>query len=153
KRLEYLHELVPAATDIGLLINPNNLNSESLSRNLQAAARTLGVTLHVQRASNDRDLDAAFAAVAKLRVGGLGVGTDPFFNIRMERLGARALKPGLPTFSKAGELGGGGGLRAYGGNRKESSRIRGGYRARILGGENPADLPVQRSTKIEFFIN
>jgi putative ABC transport system substrate-binding protein len=154
KQLALLHELVPAATVVGLLINPTNpALAETQSRALPAAARTLGLTLHVLTASTDRDFDAVFASLAQLRAGALVIGVDAFFNSRSERLAALAARHALPTVSAYQEFTAAGGLMSYGGSIVASSRQAGVYAGRILKGEKPADLPVMQSTKVSLVIN
>jgi putative ABC transport system substrate-binding protein len=153
KRLELLHEAVPTATTIALLANPTGPNAETLSRNLQAAARTLGLQLHVLHASSERDFDVAFATLAQLRVGGLVVGTDAFFTSHSESLGALVRRHAVPTIYQYREFAAAGGLMSYGSNLADAYRQAGIYVGRILKGESPADLPVQQSTKVELIIN
>jgi ABC-type uncharacterized transport system substrate-binding protein len=153
KRLELLHELVPTATIIALLVNPTNANAEDVSRDLQSAARTHGHELLVVNASTERDLDTAFASLLQLRAGGLVVGTDPFFNSRSEQLAALALRHAVPTIHQFREFVAAGGLMSYGGSITETYRLAGIYTGRILKGEKPADLPVQQATKVELIIN
>jgi putative tryptophan/tyrosine transport system substrate-binding protein len=153
KRLELLHELVPAATLIALLVNPANPNFETLSRDLQAAARTLRLQLHVLRASTERELDMVFATWTQLRAGGLVIGPDTFFVSRTEQITALALRHAVPTISLYREFAEAGGLMSYGGNGTDAVRLAGVYCGRILKGERPADLPIQQSTKVELVIN
>jgi putative ABC transport system substrate-binding protein len=153
KLLELVHELVPTATDIALLVNPINPNTDTLSRNLQAAARTLGLQLHSLDASTERDMDMAFAALVKLRAGGLVIAGDVFFRSRTEQLAALALHHAVPSIFQDRAFAAAGGLMSYGGNLKDSYRLAGVYIGRILRGEKPADLPIQQSTKVELTIN
>ena len=153
KRLELVRELLPAATIIALLVNPTNPVAETLARDLQAAARTIGLQLHILNASTERDIDDAFANLAKLRAGALVVGSDVFFNTRSEQLGALTVRHGVPTIYQYREFAAAGGLMSYGGSITDSYRRAGGYTGRILKGEKPADLPVQQSTKVELIIN
>jgi putative ABC transport system substrate-binding protein len=153
KRMELLRELVPTASNIALLVNPANAGAETLSRDLQAAARTLGLQLHVLRASTERDFDSVFATVAQIRAGALVIGTDPFFISQSERLAAFALRHSVPAIFQYREFTAAGGLMSYGGHTTEMYRQVGIYTGRILKGEKPADLPVQQSTKVELFIN
>ena len=153
KRLELVRELLPAATIIALLVNPTNPVAETLARDLQAAARTIGLQLHILNASTEGDIDDAFANLAKLRAGALVVGSDVFFNTRSEQLGALTVRHGVPTIYQYREFAAAGGLMSYGGSITDSYRRAGGYTGRILKGEKPADLPVQQSTKVELIIN
>ena len=153
KRLELVRELLPAATIIALLVNPTNPVAETLARDLQAAARTIGLQLLILNASTERDIDDAFASLAKLRAGALVVGSDVFFNTRSEQLGALTVRHGVPTIYQYREFAAAGGLMSYGGSITDSYRRAGGYTGRILKGEKPADLPVQQSTKVELIIN
>jgi putative ABC transport system substrate-binding protein len=153
KLLELMREALPAATTMALLINPTNPNAESQVRTLQAAARTLGLELHVLRVSNERDLDAAFAAMAQLRAAGLVVGGDPFLNTRNEQIAALALRQALPSIYPSRSFVAAGGLMSYAGSAAEAYKQAGIYAGRILKGEKPADLPVQQTTKVELIIN
>jgi putative tryptophan/tyrosine transport system substrate-binding protein len=153
KRLELLHELVPTAVIIALLVNPINSNAEKLSRDLQAAARTHGLQLLVLHAGTERDFDTAFATLLQLRAGGLIIGTDPFFNSRSEQLAALALRHAVPTIHQFRDFVAAGGLMSYGGSLTDSYRLIGAYAGRILKGEKPADLPVQQATKVELILN
>ena len=154
KRLQLLHELVPAAATIALLINPANpALAEPLLREAEAAAPTLGLKLHVLRASNEREIDEAFSTLLPLRAGALMIGPDAFFNSRTAQLGALVLRHKVPTIYQDREFVAAGGLMSYGGNLDDGYRIVGTYAGRILKGEKPADLPVHQSTKLELFIN
>jgi putative tryptophan/tyrosine transport system substrate-binding protein len=153
KRLELLHELVPMATIIALLVNLTNPNAETLSRDTQAAARTLGLQLHVLHASTDRELDTVFANLAELRAGALIIGADAFFTSHSEYLAALALRHAVPTIFQFRDFAAVGGLMSYGGSITDSYRKVGVYTGRILKGEKPADLPVQQSTTAELIIN
>jgi ABC-type uncharacterized transport system substrate-binding protein len=152
-RLELLHKMVPTATDIALLVNPTNPNTDTLSRNLQAAARTLGLQLHVLNASTERDVDMAFATLVQLRAGGLVVGGDVFFTSRGEQLATLTLRHVVPSIFQDRAFAAAGGLMSYGGNLTDSYRLAGVYTGRILKGEKPADLPVMQSIKFELVIN
>jgi putative ABC transport system substrate-binding protein len=153
KRLELAHQLVPTAISIALLVNPTNPIAKTLSTDLQAAARTLGLQLHVLHASTERDIDGAFATLAQLRAGVLVIGSDVFFNSRSEQLGALTLRYAVPTIYQYREFAAAGGLISYGGSLADSYRQAGVYTGRILKGAKPADLPVQQSTKAELIIN
>src|SRR5712691_7762593 len=154
KRLEVMHELVPTTTVFGLLVNPTFfVQSEILSRDVQAAARSVGLEIVVLRASTERDLDAVFANLSQQRVGALVVGADAFFNSRSEQLAALALRYAVPSIYQYRPFAAAGGLMSYGGNIAESYRQVGVYVGRILKGEKPTDLPVQQFTKVELILN
>jgi putative tryptophan/tyrosine transport system substrate-binding protein len=153
KRLELLHELVPSASIVALLINPTHPAAETLSKDLQAAARTLGLELHVLHASTEHDFDTVFATLAQVRAGALVIGADPVFVSRSEQLAALTVRHAVPAIFQYRAFAAAGGLMSYGGGPTEPYRQVGVYTGRILKGEKPADLPVQQSTKIELFIN
>jgi putative ABC transport system substrate-binding protein len=153
KRLELLHELVPTATTIALLVNPSNPLAETQSKDLQAAARALGLQLHILHAGTEHEFDTVFATVAQLRAGALVIGVDGFFTNRMEQLAALTVRHAVPTIYINREFAAAGGLISYGGSRADAYRLVGIYTGRILKGEKPADLPVQQATKVELFIN
>ena len=153
KRLELMHEVVPTATIMAALLNPAYPSAETQLRDLQAAARSLGLQLHVLRASNARDVDGAFTTLAQLRAGALVISSDPFLNSRTEQLAALALRDAVPTIFQYREFVAAGGLMSYGGSVMDSYRQAGVYTGRILKGERPADLPVQQTTKVELIIN
>jgi putative ABC transport system substrate-binding protein len=153
KRLELLHEVVSSARVVALLVNPTHPAAESISREMQAAARTLGLELHILDASTEHDLDMAFAALAQVRAGALVIGADAFFVSRSEHLGALAVRHAVPAIFQGRAFAAAGGLMSYGGELADSYRLLGVYAGRILRGEKPADLPVQQSTKTELIIN
>ena len=154
KQLALLHEVVPATTVVALLINPTNpALAETQSRVVPAAARTLGLSLHVLNASTDRDFDAVFASLAQLRAGALVIGVDAFFNSRSDRLAELAARHAVPTVSAYQEFTAAGGLMSYGGSIVAASHQVGISAGRILNGEKPADLPVMQSTKVTLTIN
>jgi len=153
KRLELLHELVPAATVMALLINAANPNAETQIRDMQAAARTFGLQLHVVHASSEPEFDAAFATFVQQRAGALAIGADAFYVNRSEQLAALTLRHALPTIFTVREFAAAGGLMSYGVSLTDAFRLMGVYTGRILNGEKPADLPVQQSTKVELVIN
>jgi putative tryptophan/tyrosine transport system substrate-binding protein len=151
KRLQLLRELLPAATNIAVLVNPSApAVTEQFIRDLQAAAAPLGMQLHVLQASTDRDLDKVFAA---LRADALVIGPYLFFNSRKEQLGALSLRHAVPAIFTYRQFVAAGGLMSYGANEAESYRLVGIYTGKILKGAKPGDLPVQRSTKVELMIN
>src|SRR5215813_11014640 len=153
KRLELARELVPTATLIAALVNPTHPNAESIARDLEAAARILGVQLHVLHASTERDLDTVFATLAQLRAGALVIGTDSIFNGWAEQLAALTVHHAVPAIFQRRAFAAAGGLMSYGGNTEVSYRQAGVYTGRILKGEKPDDLPVVQSTKVELIIN
>jgi putative ABC transport system substrate-binding protein len=153
KRLEMLHELVPTARKVALLVNPANPNAESSSKDTEAAARSLEIALHVLKASNDRDLDLAFGELDALGADGLMIAPDPFFLSRSARLAQLALAHRIPAVFQYREFVAAGGLLSYAGNPMDSYRLIGRYTVRILGGEKPSDLPVQQYANIERILN
>jgi len=154
KRLELLHEVVPSATSMALLVNPTNPSiAEPFSRALQEAARALGLQLHVLHASSERDIEAAFATLVKLRAGGLVIMPDPFFLAHNEQLAALTVRHAVPSTALFREFAAAGGLMSYGSDDREYYRLVGIYVGRILKGEKPGDLPVQQATKVELIIN
>jgi putative ABC transport system substrate-binding protein len=153
KRLELLHGLLPTATTIGALINPTNPNAATQSRDLQAAARTLGLKLQILNADAERDFDGVFAKLVELQAGGLVIATDGLFISRGEHLGALAARHAIPAIFQFRAFAEAGGLMSYGGSLADMYRQSGAYAARILKGEKPADLPIQQTTKVELIIN
>jgi putative ABC transport system substrate-binding protein len=153
KRLELLHELVPAATSFVVLVNPTYPDAAAQSEAAQAAARARSLRLDVFHASTERDFDSLFAALAERRVGGLVIVTDPFFNNRAAQLAALALRHAMPTVYHMLEFVMAGGLAGYGNSHTDLWRQIGIYTGRILKGEKPADLPVMQPTKFELLIN
>jgi putative ABC transport system substrate-binding protein len=155
KRLQLLHEVVPTASIVGLLVDPAYPTvAETITNEVQAAARTLGLELHVLNASTERDFDAVFAKLIQLRAGGLVIGPGAFFTSRGEQLAALALHHAVPTiFQGARAFVVAGGLLGYGADVTDAYRLAGIYAGRVLKGEKPADLPVQQSTKVELYIN
>src|SRR5215468_4810549 len=154
KLLEVLHEMVPSATNMALLVNPTNPSiAESFSRAGQAAARALGLQLHVLHASSEREIEAAFATLVKLRVGGLVIMPDQFFLVRNEQLAALTVRHAVPSVHLFRRFAAAGGLMSYGSDEREYYRLVGIYIGRILKGEKPSDLPVQHTTKVELIIN
>jgi len=154
KRLELLHELVPKAEVVGLLVNPANPTlMETETNGAVSAARSFSITLHVLHASDEGEFEGVFAKLAELHAGGLVVGADPFFTSRSARLGEIAARHAMPAVFENRSFAASGGLASYGGNPLDSYRLTGAYVARILKGSKPADLPVQQGTKLELFIN
>jgi putative ABC transport system substrate-binding protein len=150
KRLELLRELVPNATLIAMLVNPNNPQTETQSREVQAAARTLGLEFRVLHASSERDFDTVFETLVQLRAGALVIAGDPILDSRFTAL---TVVHAIPAISVFREFAAAGGLMSYGGSIAETYHQVGVYTGRILKGEKPADLPVQQITKVELTIN
>jgi putative ABC transport system substrate-binding protein len=145
KRLELLHELIPGAKVFGLLINPTNkVASGVTTRELQAAADTLGLQLQIVHSSGERDYDAAFASLVDARAAGLVIGGDGSFTNRGWQLGALSLRHALPTVYQFQEFAAGGGLMSYGGSNPDSYRLVGVYVRRILKGKPQAELTVEQ---------
>ena len=154
KRLQLLHEVIPTARVMVLLVNPADpALAEMTTKEVQAAARTLGLELHVLNASTERDFDAVFAKLIQLRAGGLVIGGGPFLISRSEQLAALAARHAVPTIFQYREFAVAGGLLSYGSDITDSYRLAGVYTGRILKGDKPADLPVQQATKVEMIIN
>jgi len=154
KRLQLLHELVPAASIMALLVNPASpYQAKTQSSAALLAAQTLGLELHVLNASTDRDFDAAFTNVVQLRAGGLVIASDPFFIGRSEQLAILTVRHAVPTIFETHEFAVAGGLLSYGADITDTYRLAGVYTGRILKGDKPADLPVQQATKVELYIN
>jgi putative ABC transport system substrate-binding protein len=150
KKLELIHELLPAATTMALLVNPNNpVVAETEQRNLEATARTLGLQFVVLNAGSEQDFDKVFASLVELRAGGLVIGSDPFFLGQSARLAELAQRHAMPALSIDREFTAAGGLMSYGGDVADSYHIAGIYTGRILKGDKPAD----QSTKVELVIN
>jgi putative ABC transport system substrate-binding protein len=153
KRLELVHELVPTATIIAGLVNPTNLVAEPETRDLQAAARVLGLTLHVLHASSEHEIDTAFMTLVQLRAGALVIGSDAYFNSRSEQLAVLTLRHAMPAIYQFREFVLSGGLASFGTTVADTYRPLGVYTGRILKGEKPADLPLQQATKLHLIIN
>jgi len=154
KRLQLLRELLPTAQVMALLVNPTSPTiAETLSRELQAAAPILGLQLHRLQASNEREIDDAFASLVRLRASALVISPDVYFNTRIEQLAALALRQAMPTIYQFRAFAVAGGLMSYGGDLTESYRHVGLYAGRILKGTQPADLPVYQARKVELVIN
>ena len=153
KRLELLHELLPTKQNFGLLTNPRSPLTASVETSVKAAADALGVKLTIHHASTDEEIDALFKEVAGGAEDGLVIGTDPFFTSRVTTLGQKSLRLRVPAIYQYRDFAAAGGTMSYGGDIKESYYLAGIYAGRILNGAKPSDLPVQLSTRIEFFIN
>jgi putative ABC transport system substrate-binding protein len=154
KRLELAHELLPAASSIGLLLNPGDpIRADTLLKEAQEAATRLQLELRVLRAHSDAEIEAALAEFALTKVGVLVIGADAFFNSHSKLLAALCQRYALPAIFEHQEFTEAGGLMSYSGNIRDSYRWAGVYAARILQGAKPADLPVQQSTTIELILN
>ena len=153
KRLGLLHEMVPKATTIAVLVNPNYSGSENQLREVQEAAASLGVQLVIVRANVESDFDAAFSTLVQQRATALLVCASPFFNIRRQQLVVLAARHTLPAIYEWREFAAAGGLMSYGTVISDSYRQAGIYTGRILKGEKPAELAVQQATRLELIIN
>jgi putative ABC transport system substrate-binding protein len=154
KMLELLHELLPTAHIMALLVNPASPDlAQTNTSKVLAAAHTLGLELHVLNASSERDFEGVFAKVIELRAGGLVIGAEALFTSHSEQLAAISVHHGVPTIYKGREFAAAGGLMSYGSDIWDSYRLAGIYTGRVLKGEKPAELPVQQATKVELFIN
>ncbi len=153
KRLELLHELVPKAAVIALLVNPSNPNAEAQSKDLQATARAKGLELIVLSAGVERDFDTVSATIVQQRIGAILVGDDPFFGGRRDLLVVLAARRAVPMIHFQREFVAAGGLMSYGADSIDGYRQAGVYTGRILKGAKPADLPVLQPTKFNLAIN
>jgi ABC-type uncharacterized transport system substrate-binding protein len=154
KQLQLLHELLPAVSVMALLVDPTNpAVAETNTREVQAAARALGLELHVLNASNEDDFDAVFAKLIQLRAGVLVIGGGPLFASQGKQLAALTVRHAVPAIAPYREFAVAGGLLSYGSDIREAYRLAGIYTGRILKGDKPADLPVQQATKTELYIN
>jgi putative ABC transport system substrate-binding protein len=154
KRLELLHELLPSARVMALLINPADpVLAEPQTRVVLSAARTFGLELHVLGARTERDFDAVFAKLIELRAGGLAIGGSNLFTGHIDQLAALTVRHAVPAIYQRREFAAAGGLMSYGSSIPDTHRIVGLYTGRILKGDNPANLPVQQASKVELYIN
>jgi ABC-type uncharacterized transport system substrate-binding protein len=153
KQLQLLQEVLPKATIVGALINPNSPNVETWSSNVQGAARALGLQVHILKAGTERDIDTAFTKLLQLRVDGVVMPSSPLFTGRIGQLATLTIRHAVPAIYGYGAFARAGGLMSYGASIAESYRLVGAYVGRILKGEKPSDLPVQQATKVELIIN
>jgi putative tryptophan/tyrosine transport system substrate-binding protein len=153
KRVEVLCELVPNATVLGLLINPNTPVYESETKEVQSAARLLGRQILVLNAGNERDIDVAFSRMVEMRIGAVLVSPDTSFQSRREQIVALATRKAIPATYSSRDFADAGGLSSYGDKARDAYRQVGIYAGRILKGEKPATLPVVQPTKFELVIN
>jgi ABC-type uncharacterized transport system substrate-binding protein len=153
KRLELMHELMPNAKVMALLVNPTHVLAERQTRDLQAAARNFGLEIRVLHARDESEFEPAFASAAEQRVGGLVIANMSPFTVRTDLLGALAARYAVPAIHQSREFAAAGGLVSYAGSSPDAFRLVGVYTGRVLKGEKPADLPVQQLTKVEMIIN
>ena len=154
KRLNLLHELVPTAAVVAVLVNPSNpATTEAETRSLRDAARSRGLQMHVLGASSESEIDAAFRTLVQFRAGALVVGADPFFEIRRDQIVALAARHAVPAIYTWREFAAAGGLMSYGTDLADTMRQAGVLAGKILKGAKPADLPVQQVVKVGLVIN
>ena len=153
KQLELLHELLPTAVRIGLMVNPTNVNVEGSTKDVTAAAATMGLQIDIVRASDSREIEAAFQTLVRNRADALVIGADPFFTSRRLQLATLATRHAIPAITGNREFVEAGGLMSYGTSLTEAYRQLGAYTGRILKGAKPNDLPVMQSIKFELVIN
>jgi len=151
---ELLHELLPSVRIVALLVNPTEpALAEATKSAVLAEAHNLGLELQILNASSEHDFDGVFEKLIEMRAGALMIGGDALFTSYSEQLATLAIRHGVPAFYKGREFAAAGGLVAYGSDIADSYRVAGNYTGRVLKGEKPADLPVQRATKIQLIIN
>jgi putative ABC transport system substrate-binding protein len=154
KQLELLHEFVPTAKVVGLLLNPTNpVLAEAQSKDMPATARRLGLELPILHARSEAEFDSVFASLVQLRAGGLVIGGETLFTTGSEKLAALSLRHAMPAIYQFREFAAAGGLISYGASLLDAHRLTGVYAGQILRGEKPADFPVQQATKLELVIN
>jgi putative ABC transport system substrate-binding protein len=153
KRLQLVHELIPAATVVAALVNPSSPTAEMQSKDLQRAAGQLGLEIHILQASSEQDLAAVFAQLNKLQASALVISTDAFFISESAKLAELAVLHSVPAIFQFRDFAAAGGLMSYGGNFAETYRLAGIYAGRVFRGDHPKELPVQQSTKVELMIN
>lgn len=153
KRLEFMREVRPNAKVFAVAVNPTSPTSNAQLNHLHAAATSLGLELVVLKISTEQEFDGMFAAVHDMRAGGLVFSSDPYFAYRSQQLAALSVRHAVPAMTQSRDFPLAGGLMSYGGDFNQSHRHTGVYAGRILKGEKPSELPVQRVTKVELFIN
>jgi putative tryptophan/tyrosine transport system substrate-binding protein len=153
KRIEVLHEVLPTAATIAVVVNPTSPTADAQRANMDEAAKRLGLQLHVLHASTEQEFDAVFAALPQVGASGLAFTSDPFYANRSEQLARLAVRHGIPAVHQSRDFTLAGGLMSYGGNFVQSHQQAGAYAGRILRGEKPSDLPVREVTGVELFIN
>jgi putative tryptophan/tyrosine transport system substrate-binding protein len=153
KRVQLLHELLPKSTTVALLVNPTNPSAETISNDLQAAARTVGMQSRLLLASTASEIDTVLATLTPLQAGALVIGPDAFFMSRSEQLATLTLRHGVPAVFQTRKFAAAGGLMSYATSQADQYGQAGLYVGRILKGEKPADLPIEQATKVELIIN
>ena len=153
KRLEFMHELFPTISAFAVAANPSSPTVDSQLRSLQVAAGSLGLHIGILHATTEQDFDAVFTAVPHIQAGGLVFTSDAYFAYHSQQLAVLAIRYAVPTITQSRDFALAGGLMSYGGDFQQSHRRAGIYAGRILKGEKPSELPVQRVTKVELFIN
>lgn len=153
KRLEFMREVRPGTNVVAVAINPSSPTSDTQLKNLHTAAESLGLELVVLKASSEQEFDSMFAAVHDAHASGLVFSSDPYFAYRSQLLALLAVRHAVPAMTQSRDFPLAGGLMSYGGDFTQSHRHTGIYAGRVLKGEKPSDLPVQRVTKVELFIN
>lgn len=153
KRLEFMHEVRPDSKVFAFALNPTSPTSNSQLKNLETAATSLGLELAVLKASDEDQFEAMFIAARDMKAGGLVFASDPYFAFRSQQLAALAVRHSIAAMTQSRDFPNAGGLMSYGGDFHQSHRHAGIYAGRVLKGEKPSDLPVQRVTKVELFIN
>jgi putative ABC transport system substrate-binding protein len=153
KQFEVLHELVRSPALLALLVNPNYVNAEDVETEARRAAVVFGRELVLVRAASESEIEAAFATLTRMGIGGLLVGSDPFFDSRADQIVELATRHAVPAIYSLREYTTAGGLMSYGTSITEAFRLVGSYAGRILKGETPADLPIQQSTNVELIVN
>ena len=153
KRIELLHEMLPTAATIAVVVNPTSPTADAQRANMDEAAKRLGLRLHVLHASTEQEFGAVFDALPQIGASGLAFTSDPFYANRSQQLARLAVRHGIPAVHQSRDFTLAGGLMSYGGNFVQSHRQAGAYAGRILRGEKPSDLPVQQVTSVELLIN
>jgi putative tryptophan/tyrosine transport system substrate-binding protein len=153
KRIELLHEMLPTAATIAVVVNPTSPTADAQRANMDEAAKRLGLRLHVLHASTEQEFGAVFEALPQIGASGLAFTSDPFYANRSQQLARLAVRHGIPAVHQSRDFTLAGGLMSYGGNFVQSHRQAGAYAGRILRGEKPSDLPVQQVTSVELLIN
>jgi len=152
-QIKFIHEVVPSAALIAVLVNSSNPNNPKEISEAREAQAPLGIKTTILQASTSRDIDAAFAKAVELKVGALVIGANPYFDSHLDKFAALATRFSIPTIHVLREFVTSGGLMSYGADLADAYRLAGIYTGRILKGENPADLPIQQSTKVDLAVN